>query len=165
MPRIFAGLAVGQTIVLIAAGVAGFLNTGDPDTPHHVILGLFAVLLGCFVQAVVFTYFTITGKLAAQAVHLAHGDVTLLYGIKNLKRSATFLLAAVFVTLLAATITGAIQWRGDGRPGVHFLTAALAVVVHFYASLRQFRLIVQNGRALDASLRRYREATSQSQRR
>jgi len=50
------------------------LSSAASARDRHILLAVFSLLLSCFIQVLVFTYLTITGKVIAQAVHLARLD-------------------------------------------------------------------------------------------
>jgi len=73
MPHVFASLAVAN-LALFALSAAFALSSAASARDRHILLAVFSLLLSCFIQVLVFTYLTITGKVIAQAVHLARLD-------------------------------------------------------------------------------------------
>jgi hypothetical protein len=154
MSRIFACLAIGQFIVFLGTATLGWTHVvGSPN--RHVVLGVFSLLLSCMIQVVVFTYFTVTGKMIAQAMHLAKLDRRLLDDVKRWKRSVTRLLACGMASVLFVTVTGALYWRSGGAGGVHLLAAMLLLAVHLGVLYKEYDLIVCNAKLLDEVLGRF----------
>lgn len=154
MPRVFACLAVSELFVLLGVAVLGLM--GEPrHTDRHIVLAVFALLLSCLIQVIVFTYLTVTGKMMAQAVHLAHFSLEPLSEAKRYKRAATWSMAALLATIVAVTITGAQAWR-IGKSGFWHLGAAIATIVaHALVYYRQHALVRHNAELLDRLLQRY----------
>ncbi len=162
MVRVFVCLAVGWMVVCAATGVLGIARLEEPPQ-RHIVLGIFALLLSCFIQVVVFTYFTVTGKMLAQALHLGHFDLQPLLEAKRLKRSTTRLLACATVSVLGVTVTGALHWRSRDVAAAHWLTAATVLIVHGWVFFVQHRLIAENSRLFDEVMREYGEAKGKGQ--
>lgn len=156
MPRIFASLVVANLVCLLGTGALGFISARLGET-RHVVLAVFTILLGCFLQVLVFTYFTIAGKLVAQAVHLGQMDTSPLEACKRLKKRLTRLLAGSALSLVLVTATGASAWRGGQFSWPHFLSAAAVVAVHVGVWIGQYTLVVQQAALLETILRQYRE--------
>lgn len=155
MPRVFIGLAAGLMIVLV--GAAGLGLAGDRSAPdRHILMAVFALLLSCLVQVIVFTYLTVTGKMVAQALHLSHADLEPLETVKRIKRSATRLVGLIVLLAVPSVATGASLWRTDGEGHWHYWTAYILVAGHLFAFYRQYALIVENARLLDSVLSQYR---------
>jgi len=155
MPRVFACLAVGELLVLGGAAALGMLAP-KVAVPRHVALAVFALLLSCLIQTATFTYFTISGKTMAQAVHLGGLDLACLNDVQRLKRSFTYLLAAVVGAVVVVTATGAMHWQGRGEGWAHLLTAFGALVVHAGGLVRQYLLVGRQSMLLEETLYAYR---------
>lgn len=153
MPRIFVAFVTGLLLVLVAVAGLG-LFVGDQDPTRHIALAVFALLLSCLLQATVFIYLTVTGKIIVQAVHLGDSDHTPIHEVKRIKMQFTVILATVVAVIVFVTATGAYQWREGVRSYVHFAAAALFLLVHLVAAYHQFGLICRNkalmGRVLTA---------------
>lgn len=156
MPRVFLSLAAANLICLL--GTAGLgLGVSWTGSDRHVILAVFTALLSCLLQVLVFTYFTISGKVIAQAVHLAGMELAPIKVCKELKRRVTFFLAGIFASLVLVTATGAGAWRADRFSVTHFAAAGVTVAVHVLVWSRQYKLIVAQGRVLTETLDRYNQ--------
>ncbi len=154
MPRIFACLVTGQLIVLLAAAVFGLLRAQE-SVEQHIVLAVFALLLSCLIQVTAFTYLTITGKMIAQAVHLGPLSSDSIHEAAGLKRSMTRAVAAMVLTMVLVTATGAYQWREGGSLPFHFPAACLAFAVHVGAGSFQFTLVARNASLLRSVLTEY----------
>jgi hypothetical protein len=152
--RVFAGLAVGQLVVFVLTGALGFAHA-DPEADRHVLAGVFSLLLSCLTQTVVFTYFTVTGKMIAQALHLAHLDLAPLLEVKRLKRNVTRLLACAVVGMVLVTVTGAMHWRTETHTAEHTGTACGVFVLHAWVFYMQYRWIARNAAILEETLHAY----------
>lgn len=153
MPRIFVCLAIGNLIVLVATGVLGLLHL--EDFSYHIVLAVFTLLVTCVVQVLAFTYFTVSGKVIAQAVHLAKLDVTPLTRMARRKRRNTHALAAVIVAVVLVTASGASYWRGGVPVYWHEAGAALIVMVVALSFVRQYTLVVENNEDLERVMAEY----------
>ncbi len=160
MKRVFTALAASELILLVLTGTVGLLHV-DPQADRHVLLAVLTLLLSCFVQVVVFTYFSVLGKTVAQALHLAKLPLDPLEEIKRLKRSTLWAVAMVMGVNLALVISGARYWRLHHPGSLHLLWASVAFVVHVAAYLWQYRLVTGGSqlaeRALDAYTKRRKE--------
>jgi len=154
MARTFAGLAIGNFLVLLLTGGWGLFNP-DASADRHVLLAVFSLLLTAFVQVLTFTYFTVTGKIIGQTVHLAGHDRGAMDTVKRLKRTFARCLAAVMGGVVVLAITGAIHWRTGGYGTVHLVLAGAFLVVCGAAMAREFGLIVENTATMDEAVRRY----------
>lgn len=154
MPRIFVAFVTGHLLVLVA--VAGFgLFVDDQDPTRHIALAVFALLLSCLLQATVFIYLTVTGKIIVQAVHLGGNDLAPIHEVKRIKTQFTVILAIVVAVIVFVTATGAYQWREGVKSYIHFSAAALFLVVHLVAAYREFALICRNKALMDRVLAAY----------
>ena len=154
MPRIFAALAMGELILLVATVVLG--TSADPrNHGRHVALAVFALLLSCLIQAIAFTYLTVTGKMIGQAVRIGHLGVAPLVEVRRLKRSLTHALGAIVAAIVLAAGTGGAHWRGREIAIVHAGTGYALLVVHLYAYYRQYIQIVRNRRLVERTLSAY----------
>jgi hypothetical protein len=112
----------------------------------------------CVVQVLLFTYFTVSGKVLAEAVHLGRLDAAPLARIAVRKRSNTRMLGAVIVALVLVTATGASSWRGGEASPWHYAAAGLIVTVLVMAFVRQYALVVENSRELEGVMSEYAQA-------
>jgi len=154
MRRVFLCFAAAQLLLFVGTGVVGVARLESPPE-RHMLLGIFTLLLSCFIQVMVFTYFTVTGKMLGQALHLMKTDIHPLLESKRIKRGVTRLLAATVLSLLAVTITGAIQWRSNRFAEIHWTAVVVALAVHAGAYYVQYSSIVLNSRLLGEILDRY----------
>ncbi|MEK6676195.1 MAG: hypothetical protein AABZ47_11155 [Planctomycetota bacterium] len=143
MPRIFLCMGFGQLVVVLAAFVLGMLHSPATVT-RHVALGVFALLLSCLVQVIVFTYFTVTGKMVAQALHLGRFDLAPLFEVKRLKRIMTVAMACGIASILCVAITGGNHWRTAAGANAHFVTVLVAFCVQVWAFYRQYGAVCGN---------------------
>lgn len=158
MSRIFAALAVANLIVFLIVGGLGVQCALQPSVSAdgHVLLAVLGLLLDCLIQVVSFTYLTVTGKVMAQAVHLAHLDISLLSEAKRLKGAFTRLLAASFGGILAVTASGASAWRMGTFSPTHMVLAGAMLVMQGWVWIAQFRMVQRNERLLDGLMEQYR---------
>ncbi len=154
MARVFAALAVANVTLLIGTAILGLVEAGA-GADRHVLLAVLALLLSCFVQVGVFTYFTVTGKLIGQAVHIAKAELSAIHESKAIKRAATGMVGAVIGSLIPAIISGAIVWRTSGSLTWHFLAATLVVAVHVKVFVSEHALILRNADLIRRSLDEY----------
>lgn len=154
MPLVFACLAISEILLVLGAGLLGFLR-GPATTDQHMLMGLLALLVACLIQIVVFTYLTVTGKMIVQAVHLGRLGLDPLYAAKRLKKRMTRLLAAGTLPVVLVAMTAGLHWR-TGRHGTwHFATAAVLLAVHAGVFFAQYNAIVENGQLLSRTLDAY----------
>jgi len=154
MPRVFASLAVATlTLFALTAAIAVIDSGSAPD--RHVLLAVGTLLMSCFIQAVGFTYLTVTGKVIAQAAHLASLDPACLKSVKQYKRSFTHLLALVVVSLVLASATGGAAWRSRDALAVHIPAALIAAIIHVWVFRRQHRILRCNADLAETTLKAY----------
>ncbi len=158
MPRIFACLAIGQIVVLAGTFVLGALSPGVGGgglRDRHIVLAVFALLLICLVQTIGFTYLIVTGKLIAQAVHLAKLPAEFDQQARGIKRRFTrMVLVAVLVCTLGAA-TGGNRWRLGPDHWLHGGAAALLLVAVSAVLVREFALIAENAGVVQRVLTDY----------
>lgn len=154
MPRTFACLAVANLLVLVGTAALGLAHL-DPSGDRHVVLAVFTLLICCLVQVVTFTYFVVTGKMLAQALHLGGLDLAPLAEAKRLKRNAMRWLAAVVTGIILVTATGAAHWRDQGYSTWHFGAGCVVILVHASALYAQFLLVARNAALVGKVLREY----------
>lgn len=162
MPRIFVGVAIGNVVVLLAAGLTGPLAP-DSEPERHVALAVFSLLLSCLLQVGVLTYFSVAGKLIAQALHLAHLDMSVLADVRRLKRSTTHMLGLVLVCVVFVTATGAVAWRTEERSVLHAVAGGLLLALHFGVFYRQYNLVVEMASVLSRTLAAHAEFKAKQQ--
>jgi len=155
MLRLFGCLVFGNLLLSLAAAAVGLLGEGSPNADRHVLLGVGAVLWTCFNQVVVFTYFTVTGKVLAQAVHLAKLDPIPLARAGAAKRVVTRWLAVVVVAAIPVVVLGAIRWRQRDPMHLHAVTAMLMTALNLWVCVRQSRYIHENARLCETVLKAY----------
>lgn len=157
MPRVFGCLAFANILLLTASGALG-LFAGHWTVERHVLLAVLTLLFSCFVQVVTFTYLTVTGKMAGQAVHLAKMDASILFTIKRFKRGMTRCLAAVFLSIVFVTASGASGWRTGGVSLWHDVAAGIAFVVHAVVLWFEFEIVVANAHLVESTMIGYQKA-------
>lgn len=157
MVRVFVWLAIGNLGVLVAVFVLG-ITSDAAAVERHIALAVFALLLSCLIQVVVFTYFTVTGKMIAQAVHLGGLGFEPVTLSKERKRRITRLMAALIGAVVVLTATGALHWRGDHSGPWHLATAMLAIGIHVYVYFGEFGLIAENAASLERTMSMYNAA-------
>lgn len=154
MTRVFTGLALGNLIVLVATGAWGLLNP-DPTPDRHVLLAVFSLLLTAFVQVLTFTYFTVTGKIVGQAVHLAGHDTAALADVKRLKRSVSHHLLVMLLAVVLMTVTGAAHWRTNELSTLHLLCGVAFLPIACAVLMREYALVVANARLVAPAMETY----------
>ncbi len=164
MPRTFACLAVANLLVLVGTAALGLARL-DPGGDRHVVLAVFSLLVCCLVQVVTFTYFVVTGKMLAQALHLGGLDLAPLAEAKRLKRNAMRWLAAVVVGMVLVTATGATHWRERGVSTWHFVAGCVVILVQASALFGQFLLVARNAALVEKVLREYAAQRRSAERR
>ncbi len=148
MPRVFTCLAVSNLIVFFGVAALGLLKPDEtPDS--HVLLAVFALMVSALVQVITFTYFTVTGKMMAQAMHLGHMGLTRMGEVKSLKRSMTLCVAGIFASGVMGTATGAMHWREGLPTRMHLMTAMFVLACHVFLLTREYILVVKNGKVYD----------------
>ncbi len=163
MPRIFASLAIGNGLVLVGTAVLGWLRVW-PTPERHVLLAVFSLLVSCFVQVLLVTYFSITGKLVAQAVHLGGLDVKPLMALNRRKRAVTRRLGLVLASVVLVTASGALQWRYGTWGSVHSVAALVVLGVHMLVLFQQYFLVAENAADVERTMSAYtlrRDASNQ----
>ena len=154
MPHVFASLALAN-LALFAFSTAFALSSAASAQDRHILLAVFSLLLSCFIQVLVFTYLTVTGKVIAQAVHLARLDPGILSGSKEYKRSFTHCLAIIVAAVVVLSATGGAAWRSQRAVAVHVPVAILAVLIHAWLYRKQHVVVRRNAQLLTAALRAY----------
>lgn len=154
MSRVFAGLAIGNVLVLVGAGAFGWFKP-DPVPDRHILLGVFGLLISLFVQVLTFTYFTVTGKIVLQAVHLAGHDPQAVAAVARLKRSMTHHLMVLVLGIVVMTVSGAVQWRTGNTASLHLLSGLAFLPLVCAVLVGEYGLIVQNRVVLDEATQAY----------
>lgn len=154
MPRVFLSLAIANLICLLGAAGLG-LGVAWGGSDRHVLLAVFTAILSCLLQVLVFTYFTVAGKVVVQAVHLAGLDRSPIDECKKLKRKITYALAGIFASLVLVIVTGARAWRAGEFSVTHFAAAGITIIAHVLIWTREYKLIVTQGRVMADTLERY----------
>jgi glucan phosphoethanolaminetransferase (alkaline phosphatase superfamily) len=154
MPHVFASLAVAN-LVLFAFSTAFALSSAASARDRHILLAVFSLLLSCFIQVLVFTYLTVTGKVIAQAVHLARLDPGILTRAREAKRSFTHCLAIIVAAVVLLSATGGAVWHSQRALAVHVPVAILAVILHAWLYRKQHVFVRRNAQLLTATLRAY----------
>lgn len=142
---------------MLGAAVVGLVMPGV-GSDRHVALGVFALLLGCLIQVVVFMYFAVTGKMLSQAVHLGKFDLQTLHAVNWTKRRSLRWLGLAVVVILLVAVTGAIRWRVGQPTQTHLVVVAFVVVAYLFIYYRQFLLIVQHSKDFEHIMNRFGDA-------
>ncbi len=154
MARVFTCLAVSNLIVFFGVAALGLLKP-DETPDRHVLLAVFALMVSALVQVITFTYFTVTGKMMAQAMHLGHMGLDRMAEVKSLKRSMTYCLGGIFASVVLGTASGAVHWR-DGLPArMHLVAAMVVLACHVFLLTREYILVVNNGKVFDEVMGEY----------
>lgn len=155
MNRVFWGLALGQTLLILATATLGLSTAESTRLRSHVALAIFTSLAICAAHAVVFTYFTVTGKLIHQSIALGGFSEKPLRIVRRLKKRISILVGVGVLAILCAVATGAraLAWAGLGD--LHLLVASGAAACNISIYFLQFRLIQRNERLMNHCLRRY----------
>lgn len=155
MTRIFGGLALGQTLLILATATLGLSAAESTRLRSHVALAIFTSLAICAAHAAVFTYFTVTGKLIHQSIALGGFSKKPLRIVRRMKKGISSLVGLGVLTILCTVATGAraLAWAGLGD--LHLLVASGAAACNIWIYFLQFRLIRHNERLVNHCLRRY----------
>lgn len=154
MPRAFLGFAAALGILLLGTLFLG-LYASTLGSSRHIALAVLTILLSCLIQAVSFTYLTITFKLLAQAVHLWHMPKENLEPARVLKRRMTARLGVVVASILPTVATGAINWRGGSAANIHLILGFVTISAHLWALIGQYSIICENSQLVSSLLQRY----------
>lgn len=154
MPRIFASLAIATLILFALTAAFAFLDSG-PAPDRHVLLAVGTLLMSCFIQIVGFTYLTVTGKVIAQAAHLANLDPACLISVKNYKRSFTHCLALAIMGVVLASATGGAAWRTPDALAVHLPAAMIVATIHVWVYRRQYHVLRHNNQLVEVTLKAF----------
>lgn len=154
MLRIFSSLALSQLLVLFGGALLA-LAEDSAHAQRHVLAAAVAGILSCFIQTVVFTYLTLTGKLVAQAVHLGALDPSPLAQVKYLKRSCSYVLLAIVGSLVPTVATGANHWAGGHTYWLHVPFAVATLTAHGIGYYCQLDIIQRNAALVTRVLRAY----------
>ncbi len=160
MLRVFQGLAA-STVLLIVVSAALGLGSSGPGAERHVLCAVLTLILICFVQVVVFTYFAVVGRTGAQAVHLGRLDQAPIAEMRKIKGANVRLVGLVVLGIVLTTSSGAIHWRSGGQGGIHFILASALFAVLVYVFFKQYELIFRASKQLRATLSDY-EVSRQS---
>ena len=148
MLKAFAGLAIANLLVLTGTAGLGLVG-GSTFADRHIVLAVFSLVLTCLVQVVVFTYFTISGKMMHQAVWLGDADEGRLNNVSVYKRSVSRLLGVIVVAGVLAAATGGIKWGGREDFRFHLLAAFIILTAHAVVLYKQFDLIARNSAMME----------------
>jgi hypothetical protein len=154
MPRIVVCQAIAELILLVLTAALG-MGASTLSTDRHILMAVFALVLSCGIQVVIFTYFTITGKMIAQALHLGGLELAPLALVKSFKKSTARLLGLVVLGNVLATATGATQWTVGERTPWHFVAACGLVLIHGFTFYREVALVSENARLMDGVMSDY----------
>lgn len=162
MPRIFASLAVADLILLLGSAGLGFFDT-VPSRDRHVLLAVLALLLGCLVQVLSFTYLAVSGKVLAQATHLAKLSLEAVVRGKEIKKRFARCVGAIMLLMVLTVATGAAAWREAAPPPYHLPAVMLFVCGWLWVHVREYGLITKNARLLEKILAEYGEVRPAAQ--
>ncbi len=155
MVRVFAGLALSNGMLFVGTALVGLLRLGG-SADRHVLLAVITLIFTCFLQVLTFTYFTVTGKMIGQMVHLAGLDHESLVAVRRYKKTMTRQLGVVVAGVVLVAGSGGALWRSGSSSIWHMAAGALTVLVYSIVVYRQFNLIVLNTRLVDRVARAYR---------
>lgn len=154
MPRFFTSLAIATLTLFVLTATIAMLDSGsEPD--RHILLAVGTLLMSCFIQVVGFTYLTVTGKVIAQAAHLANLDSAFLNCAKRYKRTFTRLLALVVLSIVLASATGGAAWRSRTALAFHIPAALIAALAHVWVYREQYRALRRNADLVKTTLEAY----------
>lgn len=154
MPRLFASLAIATVSLFILTAALALTDDGSaPD--RHVLLAVGTLLMSCFIQVLGFTYLTVTGKVIAQAAHLAGLDPACLKESRQYKRTFTNLLAIVVFSTVLVSATGGAVWRSPDALILHVPTAMLLLILHVWVYWREHHLLSRNAELMGTTLKTY----------
>ena len=154
MPRIFLYLAIANMVLLVLSAVIGFVGW-EPTPDRHILLGVITLLYSSLLQALTFTYFTVSGKAVTQAIHLARLSREPLNKSDKLK-FRLFMQLGLFAGAIVITIsTGAYHWRTGLYEYQHLLGAGVNLLVYLFVLVNEYSLIVENRTLVNQVLRSY----------
>lgn len=143
MPRIFVSLSFSSLLLLVTTAFLGFFGWGaSSDT--HVLLSVITLIVSCLIQTLVLTYFTVTGKMTAQAIQIAGLEPNPIEKMKKLKLKATWLILLLFGSIMFSVITGAIKMRSSVTEYTHLASVGVGLTLHFFVYIREYSMIVEN---------------------
>lgn len=155
MVRVFAGLALSNILLLVGSAAVGLVRPGgSPD--RHILLAVITLIFTCFLQVLLFTYLTVTGKVITQMVHLADLDRGSIREVKRYKKAMTRQLGSVVVGVVLIAGSGGALWRGGTGSAWHVGAGASTILLYLLVVYRQFNLIVLNTQLVDKVGRTYR---------
>jgi len=130
MPKFFAGIAIANLILVLGVAMLGFSAETTIQADRHVLLAAITLLVSCLTQVITFTYFTVTGKLIGQYVHLGGIGDDVMSEVSRIKRRASKYLAIIVATVIVSTATGAAHWRTGDWTLIHVIAGIALVVSH-----------------------------------
>ncbi|MCP4251487.1 MAG: hypothetical protein GY778_31000 [bacterium] len=144
MDRVFLGLVVGVTLVLLGTGVVGLMVTGDEWLVHHLALALFGAMLAALIHVVTYTYFTVTGKAVQQVVALGRLDEGSLARTRHHKRVVSWCVAIGMLPLVVTVALGAHVIHARSYATYHLVAGVVALIANLGAWALEFRHIRNN---------------------
>ncbi len=155
MVRIFPSLAISALMVLSGTAVLGLMVDDRHLYAEHFSLSLFGVIITLLIHVVVFTYFTVTGKMIGQAVMIGHLDREPLQRVRRYKLRITRCLVLSFATIVVVVAFGALADRDRAWHLWHLVSAAVMLCVNAGAFYVEYGLMVLNGRMTTAVIEEY----------
>ena len=155
MDRIFVSLAISSLIVLSASAALGLMVQDSTFYAAHFGLSLFSVILTALIHVIVFTYFTVTGKMIVQAVSTGHLDDEPLQRVRDYKLRVTRCLGSSVAAILLVMAFGALSDGDSSWHLWHFAAAMLMLGVNAGAFYIEYGLIVLNRIMMGDVLERY----------
>lgn len=155
MGRFLASLVLADAVLLVATGVLGFLVQDERFYPEHFILALFSLILTLLIHALVFTYFSVTGRMISQAVFIGHLDRTPLQRVRSHKRRVLCWVAIGFLSTVPVVAFGALAAREHAWHLWHLLTAGLALILNLLAFYIEYDCVARQSILMRDVLERY----------
>jgi len=161
MSRVFPALVFSDILLLCAAAALGFLVDGDKLYPQHFGLAIFTIVLTILIHVVVFTYFSVTGRMMSQAVFIGKLDRTPLDRIKLHKWQAGRRVGMAVLSIVVVSAFGALSAREGSGHNWHLVAAFLVVAVNTWAFYGEYDLVVRQSELMTQVLSDYDAAKGQ----
>lgn len=160
MHRIFAGLAIIASILLITEAVFGFtLHANFSLIRYHILLGVFIAIFVCLAHTMVMFHFIGSGKEIKEVVEFLGGEPQVIKDIRQFKMrvfpGATF---AMLFTIAAEVIGGGVH-TGRVSPYTHLAIAAIAIALNLFSFQVEYKVLKKNLELIDILVKKYNELT------
>ncbi len=133
MNRILPALVLTDVVLLCAAATLGLFVDGDRLYAQHFGLAMFALVLTLLIHVVVFTYFSVTGRMISQAVFIGRLDRAPLERVKLHKRHVARCVGLSFLAIVVVAAFGALAVRNEAWHLWHLAAAFVVLAVNAWA--------------------------------